>query len=389
MHLGDEFKKFEEFEEESLQFKRRLRERLDIEYLSFYERLQRYLGLDYITFACFYGLSLFLIHLAAALIEENSTSFSIVHDFSYFLAIMNAIGLFLLLTATDKLREFIVNLISITNNRDVDIVDKYLGVLEQRFLGTRTFYFGMLFGIINCSIALVLGVNYLSNEQYWLLASFLFQVFAIGFIGGITVNQTTIIVGMIKNISFKEDFHLRYFYPDRCAGTLIIGNILLIFSLHFIAIGIFIFFFLQLFDWTFLHTDPINPYTRALHVFWRIFPFLMAGIIFFLPAKRISKILMEYKLFEQLKIKRKLDHIRQKVIQKSDEGVKVKDEIEVLDTHYQKLLKIEEELEKLNNWPYNLRYRTTFLSIFLPVLIGAVLEISEELISKFLTLLLH
>ncbi|MGD1946874.1 MAG: hypothetical protein ACFB0A_11590 [Croceivirga sp.] len=319
--------------------------------------------------------------------EKDVGSFSIIKDFSYFLSIMNSVGLFLLLTATDKLREFVVNLVSLTNNRSVNITENYLGVLEDKFLSGRPFYFGVLFGIINCTISLLLGVEYYDNGQYWLLTSFLFQVFTIGFIGGITVNTTFVIIKMIKSISVKDDFYLQYFYPDGCAGTLIIGNILLIFSLHFIAIGIFIFLFLEGFDWTFARSQSINPYTKALYIFWQFFPFLMSGIIFFFPAKRVSKILTEYKLFEQLKVKRKLDHIRQLVIQKSDQGVRAKDEIEALDIHYQKLLKIEEELEKMNNWPYNLRYRTTFLSVFLPVVIAIVLEASEKVISNLIEFL--
>ena len=70
------------------------------------------------------------------------------------------------------------------------------------------------------------------------------------------------------------------------------------------------------------------------------------------------------------------------IISLESDNKESRDKIEILDNHFDKLTKIDNEIESLNTWPYNLKYRATFLGIFLPVIIGAILKVFEELVKQ-------
>lgn len=379
MEFSELYKHYDQQEAQSFRFRKDLEGQLSKDYLSFFEQFKRYTKLDRLTLSLLFGLALFLLHLGASLIDEDSDQNLIIEDFSFFLAILNAAGLYLVFNATAKFREFLVNLIQLTKDDDKATAEFFLNTYKTKFLSSRTLYYGFLFGIINSGLALVFGVCYLQLGQYYLLSTFLLQVFTIGFIGGVTVSATTVIVSLINRVSLEEDINLTYFYPDKCAGTLVIGNILFLFSIHFIIIGILIFLFIHNFQWTSIEAG--DYYVHALIVLWKVFPFILSAIIFFIPTRKLNLILKEYKLFEQLKIRKRMNYLTGIIMSLESDRDESKEKIEILDNHYQKLVKIDQEIGELNTWPYNLRHRTTFLSIFLPVVIGVILELSKKIIS--------
>lgn len=381
MEFSEIYKHFDQQEEQNLLFRRSLENKLSREYLTFYEKVQNALKLEAFTVSIIFGVILFAIHLFASLQEDTGVPYLIIEDFSFFLAILNAVGLYLVYRATDTFREFIVNLFQLTKDDNVKTAEWILKAYKERFLGGRTIIFGVCFGVVNCILALAFGICYQVLEQYYLLATFLLQVFTIGFIGGITVSATVVVVKIINRVSLKDDINLAYFYPDKCAGTLVIGNILFIFSIYFIIIGVLIFLFIHNYQWVRMESGVNNYYVNALIVFWKVFPFVLSGIIFFLPTKKINAILKEYKMFEQLKIRRRMNYLTGIIMSLESDNKEAREKIEILDNHYQKLERIDKEISELNTWPYNLAYRTTFLSIFLPVVIGIILELSREIVS--------
>lgn len=381
MEFSELYAHYDQIEKDELEFKRGLEAKVNEHYKTFYEKWLIRLKSGPIVFSISFGLILFLLHLGASFLENNSGPFTIAEDFSFFLAVLNMVGLFLMLSATEKLREFIVNLVQLTKGDNSKISDSFLSTFKNDFLGLKTIAFGVLFGLINMSFAYIFGIQYLEDEKWFLLSTFLLQVFTIGFIGGVTVNATIVVVKLINSVSIKENIDLMYFYPDKCAGTLVIGNILFVFSIHFILIGIFTFLFIHGFEWTNQSKNFDNYYVDSLIVFWKTFPFILAGVIFFIPVKKINAILKEYKLFEQLRIRRRLDYLTKMIISLESDNKESRDKIEILDNHFNKLSKIDSEIDSLNTWPYNLKYRAAFLSIFLPVVIGSILEISKKLIS--------
>ncbi len=382
MEFSEIYSLYDQQEEQNLKFRRNLEDKISKDYLTFYEQIQKHSGLHPLTLSLIFGSILFLLHFTSTFFEKNVSTSLIIDDFSFFLAALNAVGLYLIFMATEKLREFIVNLIQLTKQDDDEASDLFLEKYKKKFLGWRTIFLGVIFGFVNSILAYVFGINYSQHGQDFLLSTFLLQVFTVGFIGGITINATFVIQELINDISIKENINLAYFYPDKCAGTLIIGNILFLFSIHFMIIGVLIFLFIHNYDWTNLAKDNYNHYVYAIIVFWKIFPFLLSGIIFFLPIKKLNAILREYKIFEQLKVRRRMNYLTGIIISLESDNKESKDKIEILDYHYQKLFRIDKEIEEMNTWPYNLKYRATFLGIFLPILIGIILEISKKIISN-------
>ena len=382
MDFSEKYQQFDKQIEENLNFKHALEMELHSNYLPFYEKAIKRLHVQPLTASLIFGAVLFSLHVVASVFDRLYSPSKIIEDFSFFLSIMNALGLYLLFSASYSLREFVANLVLLTKDENKRSADFFLTYYHQKFLGRQTIFFGLLFAIINMGLALLFGIEYLKDSSYWLFATFMFQVATIGFIGGITVNGAIVVVRLINKISVKEDIDLMYFYPDKCAGTLVVGNILFLFSMHFIAIGVLIFLFLHIFEWSNIQCvkNP-NPYVFALYVFWKVFPIVLSGIIFFLPVKKLNAILKEYKIFEQLKIRRRIDHLNRLLLSLATDDPSAKSKVETLDNYYERLIKIDKQIDQLSTWPYNLQYRTSFLSVFIPVSIGIILELSKNFIS--------
>lgn len=382
MEFSEVYRQFDRQEEENLKFKRYMETRLNRENLTFYESLMIRWGLSPVSFSLLFGLLLFLLHVFSSMADPGVDVNTLIEDFSFFLSLLNAVALYLLFSATEKLKEFLTNLIQLTKSGETgNATSLFIQIYRRDFIGKRTVIIGLVFGIINSLLAYLFGITYLENGQYFLTATFLLQVFSIGFIGGVTISGTAVVVKLIRNISAKDDINLAYFYPDKCAGTLIIGNILFLFSIHFIIIGVMIFLFIQNYQWT----NKDDYFIKALILFWQLFPFLLSGLIFFLPVRRINNILKEYKLFEQMRIRKRINYLNSLIMTFEPNKEDSKERIEILDSHLQKLIQIDQQIGELNTWPYNLRYRATFLSIFLPVLIGMILQLTSEFFSSMFT----
>src|SRR5690606_40236616 len=201
MEFSEIYKHFDEQEEQNLQFRRSLENKLSREYLTFYEKVQNALKLESFTVSILFGVILFGLHLLASSLEDTRGPYLIIEDFSFFLAILNAVGLYLIFRATDTFREFIVNLFQLTKDDNAKTADWILKAYRERILGTPKIIFGAVFGVLNCVLALAFGICYQLQGQYYLLTTFLLQVFTIGFLGGITVNATVVVVKMINKIS--------------------------------------------------------------------------------------------------------------------------------------------------------------------------------------------
>ncbi|KXX71924.1 hypothetical protein [Flammeovirga sp. SJP92] len=348
---------------------------LSFDILTFYEKFLRYLNWDPLLFSLVFGLILFSLHLIASVLEEETTKYLIIKDMSFFLSAMNSVGAYLVISATKRLRRFLANLIHLTKANNSDLNETY----KKDFLGNRTLFFAFSFGCINVFFAYLFGVKYLFDKDYYLVSTFFFQIFSIGFIGGITVNATIVIVKLIKKVSFAKTLKLDYLYPDKCAGTLFIGNILFVFAIYFIIIGVMIYFFIGHYEWVNLKSDDKNLYVYSIMHFWKVFPFILSGIVFIVPVKKLHVLLKEYKVNELIKVRNRLRYLTDFMFSLDTNESSTKDEIEFLDNYYLKLKNIDKEISELNTWPYNFMYSSTFLGIFLPITIGII----QQLIKNF------
>src|SRR5690606_22674528 len=84
---------------------------------------------------------------------------------------------------------------------------------------------------------------------YWLTTSIIFQYFLAGFVCGVCFGGIILVTKLIRQLDFKKEIQLDYFYPDKCAGTLIIGKVLFYFALYTIFIGLLIFLYIHKTHW--------------------------------------------------------------------------------------------------------------------------------------------
>lgn len=378
------FKQFDTEVSERLKFKRDLEENLDRNYLAFYEKIVKRSGIGNFAFSALLFCALFVLQLitlfstsGSGIVTPAEKNFQLA---GMLLPLLNGVGFFLILSATDKLREFITNLINLSQNDYSARTNKYLQIFKTKFLRYRLVYYGAVIGVINVFLACCFGIPTIYAAEPLAMGNFILQVFLVGFLGGITVCATILVIRLIATVSVKDNIKLMYMYPDKCAGTLVIGDILFTFSIHFIVIGILIFAFLQIFPWT---REAVFSVKIVLS-FWKMFPFILSAIIFFIPAKKINRILKEYKLSEQLRIRMRMNFIGQQMISIETTDAESAAQLERLDAHIKKLQQLDEYITQMATWPYNLRYRTTFLAIFLPALVatgfGIIQKILEELI---------
>lgn len=380
LQFSEVYSEFDRIEQERMQFRRTLEKELLRHHSIFYEKLRIKLNIDEVFIAAMFFFMLLVIHSLSGIMEYHGLAglARILADWSFFLSLLNGIGLYLVYTATRQLRYFLINVIQLSRRDPAKSKDHFIGVFKRNFLDSRNAWVITGFGLVNVAFAFIFGIPYLDEAQYYLLSTFLLQVFLIGCLGGITIMGLVTVIRIVKDISIQEDMNLTYLYPDNCAGTLVIGNILFYLSLHFIAIGIAIFIFIYNFPWT-----GVGIEVKFLMMFWQLFPFILSGLIFFVPVKKISAILQEYKLYEQLRIRKRMRYLSELMLSMTVETPAGKEKMEAIDFHYEKLKVIDEMVSALNTWPYDLKKRTIFLSVFIPAISGAVSEMSWASVSTF------
>lgn len=380
LQFSEIYSEFDRVEQERMQFRRRLEKEMLRNYSIFYEKLRIKLNIDEIFIAAIFSFILLTIHSLSGIIEYKGLSgvTRVLTDWSFFLSLLNGIALYLVYTATRQLRDFLINVIQLSRREPERSKEHFIGVFKKNFLDNRNAWIIVSFGFINLAFAFIFGIPYLAHKQYFLLTTFLIQIFLIGCIGGITITGLITVIRIVKDVSIREDMNLTYLYPDNCAGTLVIGNMLFYLSLHFIAIGVAIFVFIYNFPWT-----GVGIEVRYLMMFWQLFPFILSGLIFFVPVKKINSILQEYKLYEQLRVRKRMRYLSELMLNVMVETPAEKEKIEAIDSHYQKLKVIDEMVSELSTWPYDLKKRTIFLSVFIPVISGAVSEMSWASVSTF------
>jgi hypothetical protein len=378
MSLDQSGKKSDQEVKTKLAEKKELEESFAQDYPLFFER-PLFFGFRPVILSLLFGLVLLISHASVAYFYYRLPVRSVFEDFSYFLAVLNGLGLWLVFNATRNLRSFVVNLIFASKQDNEIAKGKFISTYKESLLGKKTIVVGLIFGFLNILLAWKFGISYLSDNKEGLAVTFLLQVFLIGFIGGVTIVGLYVVVKLINKLSFHEDIELMYFYPDQCAGTLILGHILFKLSLHFIIIGVCIFIFLHNFEW--LNNSTEYYFTTRIIVAWKLFPFLLSALIFFVPAQKINRILTEYKLYEHLRIRKRMSRIAESMV-----GMKVNgqddSELNNIYNHYTKLKEVDSAISGMNTWPYNLKYRAIFLGFALPIISAIIVELSKEYLSK-------
>lgn len=372
--LSELFDLYDKEIDQNIAFQRRFEDKLEDKGLAYHEKWIKPIGFENLSVGVLFALILLVIQLLAAYLDGGLKGLDVVFlDFSYFISIVNGVGLFLILEGGTKLRKFVANLIQLSKDSVDNSSEKFFDIFTAGYTKRKLVIISIAFGILNPLLGLLFGIPYIEEGNWFLLASLLFQFITSGLIGGIAVAGLFVVIKLINAISIKEEIELRLFYPDKCAGTLIIGNILFYFSLYFIIIGICIFLFIHTFSWT-----NGNTVVRSILVIWELFPFILGILIFFIPLKKLNSILNEYKIQEQWRIRKRMTYIANLMMNLDSDRTETDAKLTIYNNQYEKLKAIDLLIQEMNTWPYNLRYRTLFLGILFPTVIAIVAELSTE-----------
>ena len=278
----------------------------DIEgYLPFYERAIRILPFPYHISSFLIMIPNFLLHFVLGKLFGVKT----LSDFSWFLPIMSAGILILLLWATNHLRQFTINLypafkIDKQNNIPRTIVENHVKDVTM-------LKYGFSFGFANLGLGLFYGFWY---EQPVLLISLGYQIFLAGFIAGMAISGIISILKVVNYITDQKKTDMDFDCPDRCGGMTRIGNSLLKFSLVSLIAGIMIAYYIYNSPWSHQNWKAVIYFMYA----WMGFPHFAALSVLLIPFLKIHEFMRNTKSQYLTVLKSKINSIRLAFI--NDEG---------------------------------------------------------------------
>lgn len=283
------------------------------------------------------------------------------------------------LVCSKILKDLLLNLLWLSKDQTPGYRDSYSEIMTKHFFSNKVIIPCFFWGIVTTIFGFIFGLGPGWIHQITLSL----QHFSIGFLAGYAIAGINTIWKLIDLFSYKESFRnikLDYFYPDKCAGTLIIGNTLFKFSVFGLIISIVLFFYLSKYPWS--NTKEI-PLIGELIIFWKLFPVILSGLLYFIPVMKLNKILRKYKLSQQLRIKKREQYIADKILM-FEFGSDFERNLKIINDYRESIKYTQNYIEEMNTWPYNLKYRTVFISIFVPALTGTFSTVFIDDVSKWL-----
>lgn len=350
--------------EQEQQFRDLIKLEIDKNNIAFYEKAIQKLKLRPFYASSVIAVLFFAIHyLVGSYFDVN-----IFRDFSFMVSFMIGLNLFLVLKATRRLREYVVNLVSLTQIGVEQFKVTFLTILNRTTKNYNLIPYGISFGIINMGFGFLFGHWY---HHTALIISLAFQHFVVGFLAGMAAGGIVGVIRLVNQLDQCGELNLNYFHPDKCAGTLLVGKLVFTFATYTLLMGFFIALYIFLSPWSNVSQYPI---LKFLAYFWMAFPFIVSLIVFAFPIFELHKILFDYK---QSKLTtnsiKMLDLVKEfnkpKLTQSEIHSLGIMQEhIKLSDTF----------LNEMNTWPYDFRYKATYLSIFLSLGMALLGEISTE-----------
>lgn len=338
--------------------------------IAFYERIVKRLNLSPLVASVGLSFVVFAFHYLLALFYH----INIFRDFSFLLSFMIGLNLYLILSATKRLREYVVNLVVLTKISIDQFRKTFLTILNKTTKNFSLIPYGIVFGVVNCVFGFLFGHWYLQTP---LLVSLAFQHFLVGFLAGMAAGGTVGVINLVNQLDQCGELNLNYFHPDKCAGTLMVGKLVFTFATYVLFMGFFIALYIFLSPWS----NPVHyPALKYLIYFWMAFPFIVSLVVFIFPIVELHKILSDYKQSRRVENSNKMLDL----VKKFDEPSLRKKEIQTLGILQEHVKLTDAFLNDMNTWPYDLRYKATYLSVFLSLSLALLGEISTEFLVTLL-----
>lgn len=322
----------------------------DPKFLPFYERMTIRFPV-YVIGKLLVSAFLGLIFLAAHYVSIGNRVFN---DWSWFLSVLISTAMLCLYYATHTLRTIFPEM-DMRLRPDGDEV--YMTPLK-RILSDRNFILaGLFFGLLNCGFGYTFGLPYLKGlAVFTILGGF----FLAGFVCGMAVFGIYGILVAINAFSRKAKRSLDFTSPDRCGGTVFLGEALVVISSGMLITGVMISIYILKADWTGDNTWWIT----SLKWFWVAFPYVMSLVALIAPAVGIHKALEEYKMVEEVVFRDRLAELRKR-LENNKLGATVRGALRA-DYEFRRIMR--EDLHRMRTWPYglssNLKYLTVFVANF-------------------------
>jgi hypothetical protein len=278
-------------------------------------------------------------------------------DFSWFLSVLIFVAMMCLYYATHTLRVTFPELDARLGDGDPEV---YLKPLE-RVLSDRNFLIaGGFFGVANCYVGHVFGIPYagLKGIPHPDLAVVTIQAgfFIAGFVCGMAAYGIVGVSIAINAFSRRAKPRLDFTSPDRCGGTVFLGEALVIFSGVTLIVGVMISIFIVYFGWK----GGDGLLRMLIQRFWIAFPYIMSALALVGPAVGINEALRKYKLEEKDSLRDRMAEVRNQL---DDPGLDPTKK-ESLRKDYEFLKAQRADLHKMRTWPYGLGANLKYLTVF-------------------------
>ena len=260
-------------------------------------------------------------------------------DWSWFLSLLIATAMLTLYYATHVLQSIIPEMDRWLSPESNAV---YMSPL-QRILSDLNFRLaGVFFGVLNCGFGFAFGLPYSETPAVLTLLS---GYFLAGFVCGMAAWGILGVSVAISAFSRKMN-RFDFTSPDRCGGTLFLGEALVVFSSVTLIVGVMISFYILKMEWT----RPEEWWVILLKCVWIAFPYLMSLIALFVPAIPINKSLRQYKMEQDIELQGSLGKLRTRLEDDKIDPDKRKE----LREDYDFQTNIREQLHRMRTWPYGL-----------------------------------
>ena len=292
-----------------------------------------------------------LIFLAAHYISIGN---KVLSDWSWFLSVLISTAMLCLYYATHTLRTIFPEM-DLRLRPDGD--DVYMTPLK-RILSDRNFILaGLFFGLLNCGFGYSFGLPYVKGLAVFTILG---GYYLAGFVCGMAAFGIYGVLVTINAFSRKAKRSLDFTSPDRCGGTLFLGEALVVFSSVTLIVGVMISVYILKADWTRDNTWWVT----SLKWFWVAFPYVMSLIALIAPAVAIKKELREYKMEQESVLQGQLTELRKRLENNRRDATERK----ALREDYEFRTSMRKDLHRMRTWPYglgsNLKYLTVFVANF-------------------------
>lgn len=326
----------------------------DSKFLPFYDRLTpRFAGniVGKILVSALLGLAFLTVHY---LIIGNK----VFEDWSWFLSALISTTMLCLYYATHTLRIIFPEMDMRLGVAGDEI---YMNPLK-RILSDRNFIrAGLSFGLLNCVFGYLFGLPYVEVHA---VLTILCGYFLAGFVCGMAAFGIYGVSVSISAFAKKAKASFDFTSPDRCGGTLFLGDALVVFGSVTLTVGVMISVYILKTDWT----GGTKWWIASLQCFWIAFPYVMSFIALFAPAVPLNKALREYKMEQEVALRDQLTQIRKHLGETQPDATQGKDWRE----RYEFQQGIRKDLHTMRTWPYDLSTKLNYLVVLVPNLSASV-----------------